>query len=122
MEGIRNNNLNASVEEYLEGVKRELFWAHETNKKREDLLFKFINDLEWYLKIRKFLESPDRTDSNDLATEYFENKERYQKISEEYGLIDEKKQNRFTLREMELILQMVKTMSLPGPEDKLLND
>ncbi len=123
MEYIKDDISPNTEDLCLVKIKQALFRAHETEAKREELLQKYIKDLEWYLRIKKYLMSVDRTDQ-ELAKEYFESRERYKELDKDYGLIGQRGPDKFEEGVFLLFIQSTKTLNLiSGAEEKLkLND
>ncbi len=111
------------AKEYLMILRRDLNTTIDIQgERREEKMAKYIDDLEWYMRIRKALEAGDRSGNEDLLKEYFSQKDRYQDFEERFGFTEGVEKPKFTTRELELFLQEVKSWSgLAGGLDGIIN-
>jgi hypothetical protein len=121
MENLEKKSSPSIADQCLAKIRQALFRAHETDARREELLHKYIKDLEWYFKIKKYLMSTDRTGQEAMAQEYFENKDRYKELDNDYSLIGQKDDDKFEEGVFLIFIQSVKNLNLIGDIEEELS-
>ncbi len=111
METLNNNDERSPLtKDYLAEIKIRVWNGGKDDKTREEELSRVINELEWYMRLRKSLEDGDMNDFYNETSE-IEKRKRYTEISRDYGTVQPGGLPKFSMRELEFFVQDVKGLA-----------
>lgn len=116
------------AEEHLNIIKQKLFAAYSTLENRQEALAKIISGFEWYLWMRKLFdekkgdeqktEEERIRDMDEYLDEAGVNSVRLKEFNNIYGLPTGGDRPKLSIRELELLLQDIKQLSLESFKDR----
>ncbi len=94
-------------EEYLAKIKVQICEGGLDDENRKKNFAIVVNELDWYLRARKFLEAGESDNFLDIIVS---NLERYKELENIYGISLEGEAPKFSTVELEIFIQDVKNL------------